>query len=202
MSIDVGTVYQFVFKGGFTDLNGIYKVSHSLDYDTILLEDISLLDFLYSQVNKTAQDLETDLSDYKDNVFYKITHVSTLAVYYVPRSYIVGIPNPDVRPYSKLVLTQDLGPFADPNLLATLMATIQQVLQVETGIVELPTIMEYDREWMTGGEYTSIVDDRIANKGNTVNYYSANKELINQITSKNTTIAGLEEIIRNINSTV
>jgi len=202
MSIDVGTVYEFTFKSDFTALNGIYKVSHSLDYDTILLEDISLLDFLYSHVSKTAEDLLTDLSDYRDNVFYKITHVTTLAVYYVPRSYIVGIPNPDVRPYSKLVLTLDLGPFADPDLLVTLKETISQVLSVNTGITESPVIMEYDQEWMTGGAYNDIVDDRAANKGNTINYYSENLKLIQQLTQKNTTIAGMEELIHDLNGTV
>lgn len=199
MSIVVGNQYGLKFVSGFTDLDGIYAVTHAVDYNSLLLDDISLMTYLFVHVNKTEADLKTALPDIVDDVFYKIINVVTNAIYYVPRSYIVGIPNPNVAAYSRLMLTMDLGVFADPTLLTTLKNSIRTALLEGLGIDKEVQVMEYGKRWLTKEDYNTLVADREQQSTGFVNYYEKYNEQVETIQTQASKIAALEEIIRRQN---
>ena len=199
MSIVVGNQYGLKFKDDFDDLDGIYTVSHAVDYNSLLLDDISLMTYLFIHVGKTEEDLDVAIGDIRDDVFFKIVHVVNESIYYVPRSYIVGIPDPNVAAYSKLMLTMDLGVFADPTLLATLKNSIENALREGAGIDKQVQLMQYGEQWLTQEEYETIAEDRETTRTGFVNYYEKYTEQEALVQTQNTKIAALEEIIRRQN---
>ena len=201
MSIGVGNTYSLRFKNEFGDLDGIYTITHSLSYDSILEGDIDLLEFLYRWVNKSQSDLDNDLDDLKSETFFRAIHVETFTELYVPRSFIVGIPNPDVREYSKLMITMNLGLFADPNLLSTVAAAVKQnvINLVGLPVDADPVIMEYGKTWMTGTKYDDLTALRTVNKGNAVNYFALAQQRQETINKQASQIAALEELVRQLN---
>lgn len=193
--LTIGHAYEFTFDTGFTDLDGIYKVTHAMTYDSVLLDEVDLYVNLYKPAGKSEQDLETDLPDYVDRTFYRFESVIDTTVLYVPDTIIVGIPAPDVREYAKVMLSVNLGVFADPTLLASLVNTMQQVLEGSHGILDIPIVATYDTTWMSESAYEAIVAAREAAATGTTNYYSDNLVLQQEVADKNAEIAALEIII-------
>lgn len=195
MNIDIGNTYGFRFKAGFTSLNGIYTVTHGLSWDSILLEEVDLFATLYQKAGKTTGDLEADYADLPVESFYRLVNVTDNTEVFMPKSYIIGIPVPDVFEYQKLMLTVDLGLFAEPDTLATIRNTVGQVLEGQLGTTTDVNVVIYGSQWMTEGDYEQIVEDRAAARTGVINYYSEvlKKDIV--ITKLNARIAALEEIV-------
>lgn len=198
MSITVGHIYKFTFSDDFVSLNGIYKVTHSMDYNTLLEDDVSLLDSLFVPAGLTDVELDAELPDIMTDVFYRLVNIDGTQILYIPYQYIVGIPVPDVFEYSKLMLAVDLGPWAEPDTLAAISNTISQYLENAYGISETPEVMAYDSVWMAESDYEAIVEARqttIDSGTGVVNYFkeTQNKQAI--IDAKDARIAALEDLV-------
>lgn len=195
MSIELGHAYEFRFKTGFESLNGIYRVTHALSYDSILEAEADLLTNLYAPAGKDQDDLDTDLPVISKDSFYTLVSPADASVLYMPSRYIVGIPIPDVREYAKLMLNIDLGVISDPALLQSITDSIAQILQGAHGIVSPPVVMQYDTEWMSESTYDAIVTAREASKTGIQNYYTLSLEQAVTIAEKNAKIAALETLV-------
>ncbi len=196
MSIEIGHAYEFRFKTGFNSLNGIYRVTHAQSYASLLEEDIDLLTYLYSPAGKVQGDLDTDLADIVEDSYYKLVSVEDESVIlYVPISYIVGVPVPDVREYGKVMVTVDLGVIADPALLASFQATLGQTLEEALGILTSPILMQYGTEWMSESAYQALEEAREAAKTGVTNYYTLSIEQAAEILAKDAKIAAYETLV-------
>jgi len=198
MSITVGHIYKFSFSDDFDSLNGIYKVTHSMDYDTLLEDDVSLLDSLFVPAGLTDVELDAALPDLMTYTFYRLISIEGTQILYVPDQYIVGIPIPDVFEYSKLMIAVDLGPWAEPDTLAAISATISQYLENAYGISETPEVMAYDTVWMAESDYEAIVQARqttIDNGTGVVNYFKEAQIKQNTIDAQAARIAALEDLV-------
>jgi hypothetical protein len=101
MSITVGQIYKFALETDFASLNGIYKVTHAMDYNTLLERDVVLLDKLFVPAGLSDTEYQAALPDLMDDIFYRLVSMDDKVELYVPYQYIVGIPVPDVFEYSK-----------------------------------------------------------------------------------------------------
>lgn len=203
MSITVGHVYKFAFHTDIASLNEIYKVTHALDYNTLLEDDVDLLDKLFTPAGLGQAELDAALPTIMLDTFYRLVGVDGTVELYVPYSYINGIPVPDVFEYAKLMLGVDLGPWAEPDVLATLKTTVSQYLQDGFGIIEEPKTMVYDKVWMAESDYEAILAAREAVKAGgsgVINYFTESKRLQETIDAKDARIAALEDLVRQLDA--
>jgi hypothetical protein len=195
MSIDIGNTYKFRFKSGFDSLNGIYTITHGLSWDSILLEEIDLFTLLYEPAGKVANDLDTDKSELTKESFFRLVNVEDGSVVFMPKSYITGVPEPDVFEYPKLMLTVNLGLHIEPDTLATLQATVGTVLLGQLGTSADVAVVQYGSKWLSEGDYEQIVEDRANSRSGVVNYYSEVLKKDIEIAKKNARITALELLV-------
>lgn len=198
MSITVGHIYKFSFEQDFENLNGIYKVTHAMDYDTLLVDDVDLLKSLFEPANLTDIELQAALPTIKTDTFYRLVTIDGQTELYVPYQYVVGIPVPDVFEYAKLMLVVDLGPWAEPDVLAGIQSIISDYLENAYGIVEQPEVMAYDNVWMAESDYEATKDARqtvITNGTGTINYFTETQKKQVIIDAKDARIAALEALV-------
>jgi hypothetical protein len=199
MSITIGQIYKFAFIDTFASLNGIYRVTHSMDYNTLLETDVDLMVTLFTPAGLTEQDMQTALPDISTDTFYRLVSPDGLTTLNVPYQYIVGIPVPDVNEYSKIMLAVDLGPWAEPDVLPAMITVISNYLQNGWGVVKPPELMAYETEWMSAADYEAIKQSRqnVIDSGLGVpNYYAENMAKQTIINNQAARIAALEEIVR------
>jgi hypothetical protein len=242
---DADIVSGVVEASKFSLIDGIYLVKGITDYSGVLRDNVKLTDGLYRYVSEPSQvnaDFQADLTKLKTANFYKLQAVEDIfttktvvinstnvsadvkvvpkdAILYVPTYLVAGLPDPDVQEYAKLMMTIDLGPFADPELLATLKDTVGQILEAYHGIdrdgYSDPSrsasgryggisAMIYSSAWLTQDDYKAIEASRevTATDANAssarfkrVNYYLLAKQRQETIARLNAKIAAYEEII-------
>ena len=195
MSIELGHAYEFSFKTGFESLNGIYRVTHALSYNSVLEAEADLLANLYAPAGKDQDDLDTDLPTISQDSFYTLVSTTDASVIYMPASYIIGIPIPDVREYALLMLNIDLGAIADPALLQSVRDSVVQILEGGYGITNEPVVMQYDSKWMSESTYEAIEKVRERTKTGIQNYYTLSLRQAETIAEKNAKIAALETLV-------
>jgi hypothetical protein len=195
MSIELGHAYQFSFTAGFETLNGIYRVTHALSYDSLLEGSVDLLASLYTPAGKDQDDLDADLDALSAESYYKLVHVTSALELYMPKGYIVGIPVPDVREYVKLMLSIDLGVMADPAILQSIVDTVKDVIQGAHGVTNDPVLLQYSTQWMSETTYEAIVAAREQARTGVTNYYTLSQQQAATIVEKNARIAALEILV-------
>lgn len=196
MNIVIGDTYGFRFKDGYTALNGIWTVTHGLSWNSLQLEQVDLYESLYKKVGKTQNELESDKADLSVETFYRLENVADKTVIFIPRSYIIGIPVPDVFLYSKIMLTVDLGLFDDPDKLTTVRNSVGQVLEGLLGVTSEVNVVKYGEQWMEEGDFEQLVENREAARTGIVNYYSEALKKDTQISQLSARIAVLEDIVQ------
>jgi hypothetical protein len=196
MSVAIGNTYGFKFKTGFDSLNGIYTITHGLSWDSLLLEEIDLFATLYEPAGKLQGDLDTDIADLSLESFYRLVNVEDESIVYMPRSYINGIPVPDVFKYQRLMLSVDLGLYDDPDTLVTLRTSVAQVLEGQLGTTTDVNVVIYGSKWLTEGDYEQLAEARALARTGVVNYYSEVLKKDIELAKQSARIVALEEIVR------
>lgn len=203
MSITVGQTYKFAFKTDFAALDGIYTLTHAVSWETLLVDEIDLFVHLYNKVNKTEADLDIDTPTIKTDVFYRLQLVTDETVFiYIPSKYIVGLPNAAVEEYSKLMITVDLGTFANANVLATLQQTMRDVLEQNVGVTNEVEVVEYDTEWLTSSEYATVESDRLNSRTGSINNYLEVIKKDTQIADLQAQVNALTELCSQLNAQI
>lgn len=198
MSINVGKIYKFAFDSSFASLNGIYKVTHAMDYNTLLENDVDLVSKLFIPAGLTDTEYQAALPDLMTDTFYRLIALDGELELYVPYQYIVGIPVPDVFEYSKIMLGVDLGPWAEPDLLSGISTIISDYLENAYGITEAPEVMAYGSVWMAESDYEAIKDvrqDVIDNGTGTINYFRETQNKQTTINAQAARITALEDLV-------
>lgn len=201
MNIETDKVYLFKFKPGFESLDGIYKVTHQLNYEEILEENIDLYKELYEKVNKTRQDLDQDIENYKDDVFFKLEKPGDTVepfYFYIPETLLNQYPDSNVAEYNKVMMTIDLGLFANPDILTSLITAVSEIISTNQGITVQPVLMTYGKQWMLTADYEQLEQNRENAKGNIINYFSECNRLTDELNKAQARIQALEDIIKSL----
>lgn len=178
MQLVLGQTYRFTFDDPFAVLGydaeanptgGYYAAVELLTYERVLERDMDLMELLFTPAGLTQTDLDAAVANgtYIGKTFVHLKSVVDNASRCVPVDSIVGVPIIDVHNYAKLVLTLDLGVFADENTLDEITTMVQGFLLWKYGIAStenMVRVLAYARQWMTGAEYQATVDAREAVK--------------------------------------
>jgi len=201
MSVDVGETYGFAFKDGFTALDGVYTITHALSWDSVLLEEVDLYELLYKPAGKSADDVEIDIDLLAVESFYRLeSKENEGTVIYAPKGYIVGVPNPAVDRYPKLMVTLNLGVFKDPDVLAALNTGLEQYVKGVFGVTTEAEVTVWGEEWLTNSEYDTIVEHREHDVTGIINYYQESRKKDAQIVKMGQRMAALEQLVRDLHN--
>lgn len=215
MAITINMHYSFKFLDsfGFSSLNGIYRVDRSIGYNDIINEEIDLYKFLYSKVDKSPTDLETDVIKYVDDIFYKLSSMYDDSVIWIPYSLIGGYPNPNVKEYPRVMLTTDLGVFDEPATLTHITRILKDNLRHLLGLEHdtnsddfdirinpHTAISVYNTTWMEHSDYEEIKSQRGSVRDNDTStdskdYYAEYLRVLADNSELEGRIVALEELV-------
>ena len=206
MQLELNWCYKFSFIEPFDKLNNVYRLTKILTYEEMLLEGVTLSD-LYSAVDKTDNDLETDYIEksYATERIYKLVHPSdSEIVYYVPRCLISTIPDHNVKEYAKLVVSFNIGIYPGEEDLSYIKEEFGQQLKDYLGYSKEPDIFSISTQWLTDDDYKSIVEKRKQyrardDNGNfkIMSYYSAYKHQEKELLNLRAKLAAYENLLMN-----
>lgn len=195
----VGETCKFVFTEGFSSLDGIYTVISISSLQEWMDLDIDLFETTYEVVGKTEVDLEEDLSILRSEDIYKLKHIETGQVIYVPMSFTYELPDPNIKVYQQIGLAVDIGIFEDPDKVQWIIDEIGQSLVAVAGVEKTPSLFEVNRVWMTEDEYDIIQQDRESTIQNTKNHFTEKQRLIEENTRLRTLVARYEDTLKALN---
>ena len=149
INVIVGNEYRFEFTEGYSKLNGNYRITHIVDYNTLQLDQYDLFKNLYQLVDKTQNDLNTDLADteagnLRSQSFLIIRDLDSATEFentvevVMPFSYISGIPDPSIRRICNLALVADIGPVINEDRLIAVSNEIIDSLTTRMGLFYVP----------------------------------------------------------------
>jgi hypothetical protein len=177
MLLKINEYYQLLFNSAFAALNGIYRITGVLTYQQFLDSDIELFEQLYEPVARTEDELDEDMINYVNDLFYTMVNANNNAVLCAPTSIILA-NNPDVKQYYGTMLTVNLGMFEDPELVYPIADVVLNTLrdrlgnpgQTEEAIQNAEALNQladfraniqvYIREWLVSSEYLDTVKRR------------------------------------------
>lgn len=189
----VNTVYQFRFTSGFAACDGIYKVLRVMTFDEMISDSINLVD-LYTKVGKLEEDYHKDAASLRTDKILKLEDVTNSEnVLYIPNSFNLYEPNPDVQVYANLVLAVNLGMFDDPTQIEFAKNTIESIIDKGIGIKESTLLFSTKDVWMTVSDYKEHVRQRNARKAGLVNLYSETHKLRKALDEANKKIQYYED---------
>lgn len=196
----IGETAKYSFISAFQALDGIYTLNSVYTLDDLLELDISLVDTTYAAVGLTENDYQAELDDFKDDDIFKLTHVTTADVIYIPVSFNLYIPNPNVKPYLKLGLGVEVGIYKEEDTINWIKEQIGQVLTAVAGVEKTPVLFEISKQWLTDGEYADVVAAREAVISLTSNHYVDKQKLIQENTRLKQLIDQYEATLINLST--
>lgn len=174
MVIQLDRSYKITFKteedgagADFSILDGFYEVVRSYGWNELNASGIDLQEMLLDHagiVDKTA--IRTLQQNWANDAFYYCIGMDQDRQIWVPESIIKGYPDPRIGSYKKLMLTIDLGVFANPEDFSTMGREIMNYLRSNYGI-DRPdgVVAAYDTQWMTVKEYEDTDSNRQGAQG-------------------------------------
>jgi hypothetical protein len=178
MQLNVGWIYKFKFNVDFSSLDGIYTVLKIYTYDELLEDGLNLFDGLYTHVNKTESQLDTDSEYYRtQSIFKLVSPTDSSIVYYVPEGICSFVPDHNVKRYPVLALAFKFGACKDAEELTHIKSNVSELISKMFGITDAPLTMTVNDVYLTDEEYSQVVQDRRQNGIDIVNYFGENVEL-------------------------
>ena len=174
---NVGEVCKFSFIEAFNSLNGIYRVLSVNTLDELIALEVNITESTYLKVGLTEEDYLLESPEYEDDKIYKLEHVETLDVIYMPLTYNLEIPDPNIMEYLKLGFAVDIGVFSDQEQIAWIQNQLSQIL-LSIGVETSPTLFEIEPVWMTESEYDVLAADRAELKSGELTHYYDKEKLI------------------------
>jgi len=178
-----------------TPSGAIYRCEAIQGFEALDQKNVDIFATYYEPHGLTSQDYEND----RTNAINIITLISDVEpTIYVPSSYIAGFPTTTNIPYSRLVMSIDLGVLPDGLDLTSVMSVIQsQCSEVigQTATVDLHkvsienSISESQHEQLEANRLAAIVERETP--------YAALQRLTNEIAALNTRIGEMATIILN-----
>ena len=174
MVIQLDRSYKINFKteedgagADFSVLDGFYEVVRSYGWNELNASGIDLQESLLDHAgiaDKTA--IRTLQQNWANDAFYYCIGMDKDRQIWVPESIIKGYPDPRIGSYKKLMLTIDLGVFANPEDFSTMGKEIMNYLRSNYGIDRPDGIVAaYGNQWMTVKEYEETDSRRQAGQG-------------------------------------
>lgn len=174
MVIQLDRSYKICFKdeedgagADFSTLDGFYEVVRSYGWNELNASGIDLQESLLDYagiVDKTA--IRSLQQNWVNDAFYYCIGMDQDRQIWVPESIIKGYPDPRIGSYKKLMLTIDLGVFANPDDFSTMGKEIMNYLRSNYGIDRPDGIVAaYDNQWMTVDEYEATDSNRQGAQG-------------------------------------
>lgn len=205
MNIELGEVYKFNFITKFNSLTGIYRADSIIGYDSILENDVDLLETLYTPASLVEADLVTDLPDLaQENFVILISVIDDTIVRTIPMSAILGYPEPDVYEYSQLILNIDLGTFSDNDMLQSIASMVDTKIKGLLGVPAETSLMTYGSEWMSQSDYQTMQANRAQviadNPGENVYIRLTQKEA--ELTAANAKVNALTALVKSLQSQI
>ena len=184
MQIELGWTYSFKFTDDFTILNGIYTAVKIYSYDEFVQEGNDLYSLLYTRVGKSEVEFDNDAEIYKTQGIYKLRNPENLEV-----------PNFNIKRYSKLVLSYNIGVYPQDEDISGLVNTIQDSIRPTLGLAEDPLAIAIKHVWLTNEEYNTELATRLKNKEVT-NYYTKWLDTERELSRAKGTISRFNELFK------
>lgn len=191
-----GETCLFTFKSTFTSLNGIYKVLSINTLDELIALGVDMVASSYEKVGLSETEYQEEVLLFKHERIYKLSHVTTSDVIYIPTSFFLTIPDPHIREYLHLGFAVNVGIFKDMNKIDWIKNQIGQALKAVAGVEKEPSLFELRSTWLTEAEFAVIESERNALISNTSNHYSDKQILLSRIARLNTIVAEYERTIK------
>lgn len=194
-----GSVYKFEFVPVLSMLDGIYEVTSIVSRDQFILDGGDVFTDIFEANGLDDTDYATFAEDIEISrvafLSYKESVKPNIAV---PLCLFPKYPTTNLKPYSRLNLSTDLGLFADQVRLDALTNAIKDILEASAGVVSTPSLFSVKTEWLTAAEYQTLVDERELLLSNSVTYYSECIRLQNELNEKNNIINYYETTLKNL----
>ena len=196
MQIELGWTYSFKFIDDFVILNGIYTAVKIYSYEEFVQEGNDLYSLLYTRVGKSEIEFDKDAEVYKTEGIYKLRNPENLEdIIYIPESIIAEVPNFNIKKYSKLVLTYNIGVYPQNEDISGLVNTIQDAIRPTLGLAEDPLAIAIKHIWLTDEEYNTELATRLKNKQVT-NYYTKWLDTNRELTRTKGTVNRFNELFK------
>ncbi len=198
VSVAPGVVYKFFFRHDYQMLEGIYLLTKIMTYDAYLKSGGDLMSDFYPHADKDDADLVLDLSSIRSGRIFQLDDPNSLSgkTIFAPEYYLSGVPDHNVRQYHKIGMIAFVGIVDEMSVLDYVVKNIEEEIQAATGITPKPEIIALDRGvWMTDSDYAEEVKKRDESAKHTINFFSENKRLHDEISKLKTRITAYEEII-------
>lgn len=194
----LGETAKFTFISAFNKLDGIYTILSINTLNELLELGVSLVDTTYkeAEIADPENQYQTDLDTFKSDQIYKLKHIESEVVIYVPTSFNELVPDPNVKQYIQIGMGVDVGIFKDPTRIEWIKSQIAQALAAVAGVEKDPTLFEISTVWMTEAEYQVIEDERNSTIADVTNHYTDKQKLILENTRLRTQLAEYENTIK------
>jgi len=130
----------YIVADPFTLSNGVeYQCTGIIDIQTLVYEGVDVYTDLYADNGLDSTVYTTDLNNNVSIV--SLTNTVDNSVYQLPDSYITAMPSVATIPYSRIILSADLGPLPDDLTLDSALGQVSDVLSDVIGIS--PVVLQH-----------------------------------------------------------
>lgn len=198
-----GCVYNFTFKTGYNNFDGIYKVSKIMTFEEYV-NDGGDIDNDFFAPNDKSGELSSELSNVQTSKILKLSHPTDddYTPVFAPLYYLECTPDFNVKEYYNFSIIAHIGLTESADDVDFIRTNITEAIESAVGITPEPKLVMIDTKWMTEADYQKVVAERDQNKIKTRNYYSENMELEKRLTQANTKIKEYEKLIINLQKQV
>ena len=185
----------YIVASPFTLPNGVeYQCTGIIDIQTLVSEGQDVYTDLYAANGLDATTYTTDLNN--DVSIVSLTNTVDNSVYQLPDSYITAMPSVATIPYSRIILSADLGPLPDDLTLDSALGQVSDVLSDVIGIT--PVVLQHRvsvAEPVTINEHQILEQNRIDAINIRSTAYAQIQHLTDLIAEKDAKIQLLEDAL-------
>lgn len=164
----------------FTLVDGaVYRAEAIRGFNTLEVDEIDIFASFYEPVGLTVNEVEAD----RTNDINIITLMSdTAPTAYIPSSYILSFPTETTVPYSRILLSVDLGLLPDGIILTTAIEEIVSALEDIVGVGATARVHALSNtDGVSWSEHTMLEGNRKARVKSTETAVAAVKRLTTEI---------------------
>lgn len=189
----IGTTGVFSLIAPFTISTVDYTVTSITVISTLIELGINVFNTYYSPNNLSNNIYQTDLANNVTIVTLESPDGPTVSV---PSSYISGMPVEQAVPYSRLVVSLDLGLLPDILNLSNLLSDLQTIANNYVGVNSTPALHKiYTGTSYSQSEYTTLEAQRLLNVQKYISFYTAKLDADAQLANARTQITMLEQAL-------
>lgn len=201
----LGSVYQFTFESDFESFNGVYKLVKLMTYDEYLEDGNNLLDDFFTPNGQDETALNEALPTIRASKIMKLVTPNDLEeskVVFAPLCYVKTVPDFNVKCYKEFGLIVSVGVIDEVDSLEYIRTNLIEQFSAALGIHTNPKFVTLGDVWLSESQYAEIKAQRDQDALATINYFSENKRLQQQLNKAHTKIQYYEELVKQLNDQI